>query len=64
MPVNVSDDDCESDDCRSDDEEYSKKELMDMLEHFHTCFEMKRKECKELNKKIKFLEQFLDDMIL
>ena len=48
---------CEIDDCRSDDddEEYTKEELMDMLEQVHTCFEMKRKECKELNKKVKFL---------
>ena len=28
----------------------------------HTCFEMKRKECKELNKKVKFLEQSLDEL--
>ena len=43
-----SDDDCESDDCRSDDDKYTKEELMDMCEQVHTCFEMKRKECKEL----------------
>ena len=49
--------DCESDDCRSDDEEYSKEELMDMLEQVHTCFEMKRKKYKELHKKVKSLEQ-------
>jgi UV DNA damage repair endonuclease len=56
----VSDDDCKSDDCRSDDdEEYTKEELLDMCEQVHTCFEMKRKECKELRKKIKSLEQFL-----
>ena len=52
----VSDNDaCGSDDCRSndDDEEYTKEELMDMLEQVHTCFEMKRKECKELHKRVK-----------
>ena len=52
-------DNCESDDYRSDDddEEYSKEELMDMLEQVHTCFEMKRKKYKELHKKVKSLEQ-------
>ena len=35
---------------------------MDMCEQVHTCFEMKRKECKELNKKVKFLEQSLDEV--
>ena len=59
-----SDDECESHNCRSDDddEEYSKEELMDMLEHFHTCFEMKRKECKELHKKVKSLEQSFNEL--
>ena len=58
VKYDVSDnDDCESDDCRSDDDdEYTKEELMDMLEQVHTCFEMKRKECKELHKKVKSLE--------
>ena len=32
-----------------------------MCEQVHTCFEMKRKECKELRKKIKSLEQSFDD---
>ena len=54
VKYDVSDDDgFESDACRSDDddeEEYTKEELMDMLEQVHTCFEMKRKECKELCK--------------
>jgi hypothetical protein len=54
------DDDCESDDYRSDDdddeEEDSKEDLMDMLENAHTCLELKRKECKELLKKVKYLE--------
>jgi predicted nuclease with TOPRIM domain len=54
---------CESDDCWSDDdeEEYTKVELMDMLEQVHTCFEMKRKECKEL-RKVKSLEQSFDEL--
>ena len=61
VKYDVSDDDkCESDAYRSDDdddeEEYSKEELIDMCEQVHTCFVMKRKECKELNKKVKFLE--------
>ena len=59
VKYDVSDnDECESDDCRSDDddEEYTKEELMDMLEQVHTCFEMKRNECKELCKKVKSLE--------
>ena len=42
------------------DEEYTKEELMYMCEQVHTCFEMKRKECKELRKKIKSLEQSFD----
>ncbi|XP_066347604.1 uncharacterized protein [Miscanthus floridulus] len=33
-----------------DDEEYSKEDLMDMLEQAHTCLEAKRKECKKLRK--------------
>ena len=37
-------------DVSDDEEEYSKEELMDMCEQVHTCFEMKRKECKELRK--------------
>ena len=35
---------------------------MDMCEQVHTCFEMKRKECKELHKKVKLLEQSLDEL--
>ena len=65
VKYDVSDDDqCESDACRSDEEEeeYSKEELMDMCEQVHTCFEMKRKECKELRKKIKTLEQSFDEL--
>jgi hypothetical protein len=54
VKYNVSDDDCESDDCRSDDgEEYTKEELMDMCEQVHTCFEMKRRECKDCRKSSK-----------
>ena len=58
------DDECESDAYRSDDddEEYTKEELMDMCEQVHTCFEMKRKKCKELRKKIKSFEQSLDEL--
>ena len=68
VKYDVSDDDeCESDTCRSDDdddgeeEEYT-KELLDMCEQVHTCVEMKRKECKELHKKVKFLEQSFDEL--
>jgi hypothetical protein len=59
----VNDYDCESDDYRSDDdEEYTKEELMDMCEKVHTCFEMKRKECKELRKELKALKQSLGEL--
>ena len=62
VKYDVSDDDeCESDACRSDDE-YTKEEIMDMCEQVHTCFEMKRKECKELRKKVKYLEQSFDGL--
>ena len=65
VKYDVSDnDDCESDDYKSDDddEEYSKEELMDMCEQVHACNEMKRKECKELHKRVKFLEQSFDEL--
>ena len=66
VKYDVSDDDeCGSDVCRSDDdeeEEYTKEELLDMCEQVHTCFEMKRKECKELCKKIKFIKQSFDEL--
>ena len=64
VKYNVSDDDeCESDACRSDDEEeYTKEELLIMCEQVHTCFEMKRKECKQLRKKVKFLEESFDEL--
>jgi membrane-associated HD superfamily phosphohydrolase len=63
IKYDVSDDDCESDDYRSDDDdEYTKEELIDMCEQVHTCFEMKRKECKELHKRIKSLEQSFDEL--
>jgi hypothetical protein len=53
-----SDDDCESGDCRSDDDDKDSKEaLMDMLENAHTCLEIKKKESKELRKRVKSLEQ-------
>jgi hypothetical protein len=58
-----SDVDSDSDDYRSDDdEEYIKEELLDMCEQVHTCFEKKRKECKELLKRIKSLEQSFDEL--
>jgi DNA repair exonuclease SbcCD ATPase subunit len=61
--VSDDDDDCESGDCRSDDEkEYTKEELLDMSEQVYTCFEMKRKEYKELRKEIKSLEQSFDEL--
>jgi hypothetical protein len=56
------DDDCESDDCRSDDDDEYTKELLDMCEQVHTYFEMKRKEYKELYKKVKSLEQSFDEL--
>jgi hypothetical protein len=64
VKYDVSDDNCESDDCRSDDDDkkYTKEELLDMCEQVHTCFEMKRKKCKELCKKIKSLEQSFDEL--
>ena len=70
IKYDVSDDDeCESNACRSDndddddeEEEYTKEELLDMCEQVHTCVEMKRKECKELCKKVKFLEQSFDEL--
>ena len=54
------DDECESDSCRNDDndddeEGYTKEELLNMCEQVHACNEMKRKECKELRKKVNFL---------
>jgi ABC-type siderophore export system fused ATPase/permease subunit len=45
-----------------DDKEYTKEELLDMCEQVHTCFEMKRKKCKELCKKVKSLEQSFDEL--
>jgi hypothetical protein len=63
VKYDVSGDDCKSDDCRSDDDdEYTKEELLDMCEQVHTCFDIKRKECKELHKKIKSLEKSLDEL--
>ena len=63
VKYDMSDDaECESDTYRNDDndededEEYTKEELLDMCEQVHACNEMKRKECKELHKKVKFLE--------
>ena len=64
VKYDVSDNDkYESDDCRSDvdEEEYTKEEVMYMLEQVHTCFEMKRKECKELCEKVN-VEQSFDEL--
>jgi exonuclease VII small subunit len=59
-PIKVQSND-ESDSSLSDDEkEYSKKDLMDMLEQDHSYME-KRKECKELRKKHDALEQSFDE---
>jgi hypothetical protein len=64
VKYDVSDDECESDDCRSDDDnkEYTKEELLDMCKQVHTCFEMKRKECKKLRKRVKSVEQSFDEL--
>jgi hypothetical protein len=53
----------ESDDCRSNDEEEDTKEdLEDMCEQVYACFEMKRKECKALQKELKALKQFFGEL--
>jgi hypothetical protein len=63
VKYDVSDNNCESDDYKSDDdEEYTKEEPIDMCEQVHTCFKMKRKECKELHKRIKSPEQSFDEL--
>jgi hypothetical protein len=57
------DESCASDDCRSDDEEdYSKEELIDICEQLSTSYEKKRKECKELLKKLKALEKSFGEL--
>jgi hypothetical protein len=57
------DESCASDDCRSDDEEdYSKEELIDICEQLSTGYEKKRKECKELLKKLKALEKSFGEL--
>jgi Flp pilus assembly protein TadB len=53
---------CASDDCRSDDEDYSKEELIDICEQISTSYEKKRKECKELLKKLKALEKSFGEL--
>jgi hypothetical protein len=58
----IDDDTCESDDCRSDDDKEYTKKLMAMCEQVHTCFEMKRKECKELQKELKALKLFFEEL--
>jgi DNA repair exonuclease SbcCD ATPase subunit len=58
-----SNDKCESDDCRSDNEEdYSKEELIKICEQLSTGYEKKRKECKELLKKLKALEKSFGEL--
>ena len=44
------------------DEEPSKEELMDMLEDARCHFDIKRKESKELRKKLQALEQSFDEL--
>jgi UV DNA damage repair endonuclease len=39
----------------NNDEVYTMEELLDMCEQVHTCFEIKRNECKELCKKVNLL---------
>jgi hypothetical protein len=60
-PTKVQSDD-ESSDSESDDEEYSREDLMDMLEQAHSYMEKKRKECKELCKKHEAHEQSFDEL--
>ena len=54
--------DDESSDSESDDQEYSKEDLMDMLEQAHSYMDKKRKECKELHKKHQALEQSFNEL--
>jgi hypothetical protein len=50
--------DCES----NDDDEPTKVELIDMLEDAKTHFDIKRRECKDLNKELKALKQAFDEL--
>jgi hypothetical protein len=57
------DESCANDDCRSDDEDdYSKEELIDICEQLSTGYEKKRKECKDLLKKLKALEKSFGEL--
>jgi hypothetical protein len=57
-------DDNESSESESDndDEEYSKEQLMDMLEQVDSYMAKKNKKCKELVKKLQALEQSFDEL--
>jgi hypothetical protein len=58
-----SDDEYDSDACRSNDEEdYSKEELIGICEQLSTGYEKKRKECKELLKKLKALKKSFGEL--
>ena len=48
-------------DSDSDDDEPTKDELFDMLEDAKEHFDIKRRECKSLNKEVKALKQALDE---
>ena len=48
-------------DSDSDDDEPTKDELFDMLEEAKEHFDIKRRECKSLNKEVKALKQALDE---
>ena len=49
-------------DSDSDDDEPTKDELFDMLEDAKEHFDIKRRECKSLNKEVKALKQALDEL--
>jgi hypothetical protein len=49
-------------DSDSDDDELTKDELFDMLEDAKEHFDIKRRECKSLNKEVKALKQALDEL--
>ena len=59
--VQSHDDGCESE-SDSDDDEPTKDELIDMLEDAKTHFDIKRRECKDLCKEQKALNQAFDEL--
>ena len=61
--VQSHDDTCESESDSDDDDhdEPTKDELIDMLEDAKTHFDIKRRECKDLCKKLKALKQAFDE---